>query len=115
MEKFGIEIIDPSGKTPIRAFICQDDALWRWINAPSIRGEQGEVLTSVPEGYVVVEGAVVKVSSTSAAGSTSVVLNQQIKSAQKANMVAKAFPETTREKFSKEGIPQGRIIAVIPA
>lgn len=115
MEKFGIEIIDPSGKTPIRAFICEDDALWRWINIPSVRGEKGEVLTSVPEGYVVIDGAVVKVSPTSFEGSTSVVLNQQIKAAQKAKMVAKGFPETTRERFSKEGIPQGRIIAVIPA
>lgn len=69
---------------------------------PSVRGEQGEVLTSVPEGYVVVEGVVVKVSSTSAAGSTSVVLNQQIKSAQKANMVAKAFPETTRNSSPRK-------------
>jgi hypothetical protein len=115
MEKFGIEIIDPSGKEPIRAFIADDDALWRWINIPSVRGEKGDVITSVPEGYAVVKGAVVKADSVTGPVVTSVVLNQQIRSAQKANMVAKALSETTREQFSKEGIPQGRIIAVIPA
>lgn len=115
MDKFGIEIIDPSGKAPIRAFIGDDEALWNWINIPSVRGEKGAVLTSVPEGYAVVNDAIVKTDATTGNAVTSVVLQQEIKGAQKANMVAKGLPETTREQFSKEGIPQGRIIAVIPA
>lgn len=116
MEKFGIEIIDPTGKAPVRAFIGDDDFLWSWINIRTDMATKGEILVSVPEGYCVRDGAIVPRDPKANLYSitTSAVLNIENMGVTKAHMVAKGLKETTRDQFSKQGVSQSRIMAVIP-
>lgn len=115
MEKFGIEIIDPTGNAPVRAFIGADDFLWEWMTSRTSVASAGEVLSGVPEGYCVKDGALVPGKGTFDGDvRNSVVLDIATMVVTKVNMVAKGLKEVPREQFRKENVPDSRIIAVIP-
>lgn len=116
MAKFGIEIIDPSGKAPIRAFIGEDDALWDWMAFESVDPALVEVQITVPEGYRIKEGAVVRKTPYEricSVPTTDFVYVDKL-NVTKVNMVAKGLKEVSREDFRKKSVPDSRIVAVIP-
>lgn len=116
MTKFGIEIIDPSGKCPVRAFIGEDNALWDWMAFESHDPAKVEVEVTVPEGYRVKDGAVVRktlVERIQSVPTTKFLYVENI-NVKKVHMVAKGLKEVTRDEFSKQSVPDARIVAVIP-
>lgn len=115
MEKFGIEIIDPSGKSPVRAFIGDDDFVWYWMMQGTSLAVEGEVLSSFPEGYATKDGALVPFEGKPTGDfKSSAVFNAERMVVEKVNMVAKGLQEVDRSEFRKQGVPDARIVAVIP-
>lgn len=116
MGKFGIEIIDPTGKAPVRAFIGSDDALWQWMGFESFDASEYEVEITAPENYRFREGAVVPkaVFERICSVPTTAWVKTETANVAKVHMVAKGLKETTREEFRKQGVSESRIVAVIP-
>lgn len=115
MKKFGIEIIDPSGKVPTRAFIGDDDFVWGWMMSGTNLSVEGEVVSSFPQGYAVKDGALVPFEGKPTGDfKSSAVFNAERLVVEKVNMVAKGLTEVDRSEFRKQNVPDARIVAVIP-